>query len=72
MTQDLPEYVTQYLGKHVKWFDPPRHLGGIVADVHRFKVDDHWVIYLHVLRDDGFLSVGVNADQLLEVADIAT
>jgi hypothetical protein len=72
MTEDQPQYVTRYLGKHVKWFDPPRHLGGTVLNVDRFLVDRRWVIYLRVLRDDGFISPGVDADQLLEVADIAT
>lgn len=65
--QDAPDYVLQYLHKRVRWFDGKLFRKGIVLEVDRFYLDKRAHTRLRVLRDDGFLSVGVDVDLVLEV-----
>ncbi len=65
MSLPVPDYVEKWWGKQITWKDGDRLLSGRVLEVTQKTEYDHLVIRLRVARDDGFVAVGVRANDVL-------
>jgi hypothetical protein len=65
LTVPVPAYVITWHGKQITWKDDGRLLSGRVTEVVQRVEYDKRVIRLRVVRDDGFLTVGLDAQDVL-------
>lgn len=62
MADKVPAYVSYWVGKRVVWpANKPKH-EGLCIDAGEHREESERVVRLRVVRDDGFIEVGLDAD----------